>query len=243
MNIDKWLYPRPPVTWKLSEYGLQVIWVPVHKKILNNKTKIISIKQELEYSIEKGPISDHISDPLIDEIVEESDNTEHLQDKDLISQVIQDCDNLMSTVVKSPKISYLPSSAVDQNVGHTNVDESIALSQSCIWISAEENMTNQVDYRIPCMFTVCESRNANALIYFHSNAEDIRLCYPMCDDISTGLGVHVIAVEYPTYSYYTADRCNEAQICKDALSVYDFLLNTLRWPAGTIRFKIEIVYM
>jgi hypothetical protein len=73
------------------------------------------------------------------------------------------------------------------------------------------------------------------LIYFHANAEDIGLAYPLLDSIRNVIKINVIAPEYPGYGVYNTVRNvgknvtaqtiypSSEQIREDSKCVYDFI--------------------
>ena len=55
---------------------------------------------------------------------------------------------------------------------------------------------------IPSLFLPCVAGSSKLLIYFHANAEDIGLAYPMLDCIRQWARINVLAPEYPGYGIY-----------------------------------------
>lgn len=88
----------------------------------------------------------------------------------------------------------------------------------------------KVEYSIPCLFLKQNQYQTKVLIYFHSNAEDIHLCYKFCHHLMVQLNVCVLAVEYPGYSYYTNMETTEELICENAERVFDFLTQEIGIP-------------
>lgn len=87
---------------------------------------------------------------------------------------------------------------------------------------------------IPCMFLQCRKYPSDKLlIYFHANGEDIGRCYELCNTIREDLGVNVISVEYPGYSFYRGNP-SEKQILEDAETVLNFVHNVLEVPYNNI---------
>lgn len=89
---------------------------------------------------------------------------------------------------------------------------------------------------IPCLYLPSHSDCNKMIIYFHANAEDIGLSYPLLESMRTGARFNVLAPEYPGYGTYkettvrTKDdkakpiTCSSKQIREDAESIYDFVL-------------------
>ena len=79
--------------------------------------------------------------------------------------------------------------------------------------------------------------SSKLLIYFHANAEDIGLAYPLLDSIRNVIKINVIAPEYPGYGIYNTVRAvgkqvsnqtiypSSEQIREDSECVYDFVIN------------------
>jgi hypothetical protein len=75
------------------------------------------------------------------------------------------------------------------------------------------------------------------LIYFHANAEDIGLAYPLLDSIRNVIKINVIAPEYPGYGIYNTIRTggkqinnqtitpSSEQIREDSECLYDYILS------------------
>lgn len=81
-----------------------------------------------------------------------------------------------------------------------------------------------VIYKIPCMYHKQNQYQTKIMIYFHSNAEDINLCYDFCRHLMVQLNVCVLAVEYPGYSCFVGQETSEELICENAERVFDFLV-------------------
>lgn len=90
-----------------------------------------------------------------------------------------------------------------------------------------------VQYKIPCLFLKQNQYQTRVLIYFHSNAEDIHLCYNFCKHLMVQLNVCVLAVEYPGYSYFQGVETTEETICENAEHVFDFLTCELGIPQSS----------
>lgn len=48
----------------------------------------------------------------------------------------------------------------------------------------------------------CQQSTNKVILYFHANAEDIGLSYPLLDFLRTYTKCHVIAPEFPGYGIY-----------------------------------------
>ena len=55
---------------------------------------------------------------------------------------------------------------------------------------------------IPCLFLPSHSGCNKIIIYFHANAEDIGLAYPLLESLRTSSRFNVLAPEYPGYGTY-----------------------------------------
>mmetsp|Transcript_902 Transcript_902/g.2164 ORF Transcript_902/g.2164 Transcript_902/m.2164 type:complete len:369 (+) Transcript_902:180-1286(+) len=78
------------------------------------------------------------------------------------------------------------------------------------------------------------SPNARYLVlYFHSNGEDIGLCYSFARSLSTLLEVHVLLVEYPGYGICPG-TASENSLLKAAHAAFRFVSEQLRWPAEDV---------
>ena len=63
------------------------------------------------------------------------------------------------------------------------------------------------------------------IIYCHGNAEDLGIVRSWCRHISRGLGVNVIAWDYPGYGYNgTLGKCSESSCYDDMAQVYSWCL-------------------
>lgn len=88
-------------------------------------------------------------------------------------------------------------------------------------------------YKIPCVILEPSDHPSPLfLIYFHSNAVDIKESMKFYSFLGTGLCSNVVGVEYPGYGMYTGEA-NQKQIYMDALSVYDYLIYSLKVPPST----------
>ena len=225
MNIEKWLYPRPPVKWRLKDHELQIIWVPVYR------TSTLSGKHKKAPKEEGFDNVSPRSKQFFVEMLSSSQTTQFEQ--------IQVDDSLFkSEPIAEPRLTMYPEQktpiAIITSESRT-MESSMQLYSTTLWVMPESpDLPQTVSHKIPCMVTMSEAKDCVTLLYFHSNAEDIYLCSSMCDDLAAGLGVNVVAVEYPSYSYYKSNACHEEQICKDALAIYDFIVDTLQWPSDRV---------
>ncbi len=82
------------------------------------------------------------------------------------------------------------------------------------------------DY-LPCAYFEFSSE-ADTMIYFHSNAEDLSMLESVCETIRDKLKVNVLAMEYCGYSVYKGSQTNAERIKFDCLALIHFLRDTLR---------------
>ena len=66
------------------------------------------------------------------------------------------------------------------------------------------------------------------MLFFHSNAEDLKLCYDLADLFRTVLHINVLAVEYPGYGLYNSKKSARLML-EDAECVYDFAVSNLKF--------------
>eukprot|EP00747_Dinoflagellata_sp_TGD_P211904 gnl/TRDRNA2_/TRDRNA2_85072_c0_seq1.p1 gnl/TRDRNA2_/TRDRNA2_85072_c0~~gnl/TRDRNA2_/TRDRNA2_85072_c0_seq1.p1 ORF type:complete len:411 (-),score=54.14 gnl/TRDRNA2_/TRDRNA2_85072_c0_seq1:74-1189(-) len=71
------------------------------------------------------------------------------------------------------------------------------------------------------------------VIYYHSNGEDLGLCYSFGCGLRMVLEVHVLIVEYPGYGI-SPGKCSEDALMQVADVAYRFVSDVLRWPAEDI---------
>ena len=96
---------------------------------------------------------------------------------------------------------------------------------------------------IPCLYLPCATGSSKVLVYFHANAEDIGLAYPLLDCIRQWARVNVLAPEYPGYGLYTKKldaaqdpkqkkpnllKCSSKQLREDSEHIYDFILANIQ---------------
>jgi len=97
--------------------------------------------------------------------------------------------------------------------------------ESQINIDYREFRKHIFDY-LPCSYFEC-SPEADTMIYFHSNAEDLSMLQSMCDVMRDRLKVNVLAMEYCGYSVYKGDQTNAERIKFDCLALIHFLRDTM----------------
>ena len=86
---------------------------------------------------------------------------------------------------------------------------------------------------IPCFFTSWHGGSSKVFLYFHGNAEDLGKAEEFLSCLSEGLKAHVVAMEYPGYGIYPGTS-GEERICEEALNVYDYIHNILKWDEKDI---------
>lgn len=66
---------------------------------------------------------------------------------------------------------------------------------------------------IPCLYLPSMTGCNKLIVYFHANAEDLGLSYPLLESLRTGARFNVLAPEYPGYGSYkdTVPRSNNEQ--------------------------------
>lgn len=84
----------------------------------------------------------------------------------------------------------------------------------------------------PAIFLRCPAARY-FIIYFHSNGEDIGLCYAFGRGLRMVLEVHVLLVEYPGYGICPG-QCSEEALWVTAVSAFRFAVEVLNWPAEDI---------
>lgn len=96
-------------------------------------------------------------------------------------------------------------------------------SKSIIFIKKKkDNINDNNDHYIPCLFIQEREQSSKFLIFFHGNSEDIFISELIGQYFSEKLQVNVIIVEYPGYSIYNEAKSAET-MCYDSLEVYDFI--------------------
>lgn len=88
---------------------------------------------------------------------------------------------------------------------------------------------------IPCIYLRSTSNSLcpKYALFFHGNAEDINLASEILNHIRFTLSINVIAPEYPGYGVYPG-RPSEEQIFADTLSIYHYLVDTLKIHSNNI---------
>jgi pimeloyl-ACP methyl ester carboxylesterase len=86
---------------------------------------------------------------------------------------------------------------------------------------------------IPCLYIPYPHGSSKVLILFHGNAEDINNTKSLLETLSTFLGVHALAVEYPGYGIYAGEPSAE-RINQDAANVFDFIATQCNWGEQNI---------
>jgi len=91
---------------------------------------------------------------------------------------------------------------------------------------------NLCDY-LPCSYYEYGAE-ADTMIYFHSNAEDLSMLQSICDVMRDRLKVNVLAMEYCGYSVYKGHQTNAERIKFDCLALIHFLRDSLGVPTKRI---------
>jgi hypothetical protein len=52
------------------------------------------------------------------------------------------------------------------------------------------------------LYLPCDGGSQKLVIYFHGNAEDIGLAYDLLYRFGQEMGMHILAIEYPSYGLY-----------------------------------------
>ena len=60
------------------------------------------------------------------------------------------------------------------------------------------------------------------MIFFHGNLEDIGVASSFLQELSSGLNISILAVEYPGYGLYPGEKSPD-KLLEDSLCVYDFI--------------------
>lgn len=99
----------------------------------------------------------------------------------------------------------------------------------------DEDDINFKTKHIPCLLlrSTTTSLCPKYAIFFHGNAEDINLAYEMLSHIRFTLSINVIAPEFPGYGIYSGYP-KEEQMFEDSLSVYDYMVDTMKISANNI---------
>lgn len=252
MNIEKWLYPKPKVTWDLSDYLDEILWVPVYGNRDSQGSpspgKVIKLSTLFSESEQPNPKQiNPLSGFTMKASHRKSDSNElWVSSEDTTSsndQKVREADMLYQTqlgVLTSPLNSKdgthgfhsLPEHLLDQSI---HQDYSMRKKRSG-WISSDEvargparpiNPSLPIKRKIPCMLLRQNQYQDKVLIYLHSNAEDIHLCYQLCQHLMVQLNMCVLAMEYAGYSYYKEADTSEETICEDTVRMFDFLTDDL----------------
>lgn len=89
------------------------------------------------------------------------------------------------------------------------------------------------NYAFPCR--LIKSPSARYLIiYFHKNGDDLGKCKFFVEKLSTGLGVHVLVVEYPGYGLCWDRPKNADELNRHAQAAIGYAQLALRWPIDSI---------
>jgi dienelactone hydrolase len=102
------------------------------------------------------------------------------------------------------------------------------LGEELIWVPNSSN-----SYSIPCLLLKSEEGSNKIMIFFHANAEDLKLSYELIDLFRTVLHVHVIAMEYPGFGLYKS-KASAKTLLKDAEDIYDYVNSTLGFTGKDI---------
>ena len=79
---------------------------------------------------------------------------------------------------------------------------------------------------IPCLYLPWSDPSSKVLIYFHGNAEDLKLTQELMDVVRGNLQVHVIVMEYEGYGVYEGSTAAD-KILRDAEIVFHYVLQAL----------------
>ena len=80
-----------------------------------------------------------------------------------------------------------------------------------------------------------EKRDANLIIYFHGNAEDLSTCESFLSWLSLNTEYDVLCVDYMGYGRSSGENnTTESNMCVAADAVLDYALNTLKYKYHTI---------
>ena len=89
--------------------------------------------------------------------------------------------------------------------------------EELIWIPK-----NGEKFSIPCLLLKSEESSNKIMIFFHGNAEDLKISYELIDLFRVVLHIHVLAIEYPGYGLYKS-KCSAKLMLNDAETVYEFI--------------------
>ena len=80
-----------------------------------------------------------------------------------------------------------------------------------------------------------EKHDANLIIYFHGNAEDLTTCESFLSWLSLNTAYDVLCVDYVGYGRSSGENnTTEANMCEAADAVLDYAVNTLKYKYHTI---------
>lgn len=100
--------------------------------------------------------------------------------------------------------------------------------EELIWVPKDND-----SFSIPCLMLKSEEGSNKIMLYFHGNAEDLKLSYELIDLFRTVLHIHVIAVEFPGYGLYKS-KPSAKLLIEDAECIYDFVKNCLGFQSKDI---------
>lgn len=101
------------------------------------------------------------------------------------------------------------------------------------WIPAD----SAGDAPIPCMFyspRESQRKIEYFMIFSHGNGCDIGSMQYTLNEFCQSLNIYIISFEYPSYGVCTVSSPNQRTINRHADRTYDFVRNTLHWPAERI---------
>lgn len=102
------------------------------------------------------------------------------------------------------------------------------MGEELIWVPTLKGANS-----IPCLLLKSEEGSNKIMIFFHANAEDLKLSYELIDLFRTVLHIHVIAMEYPGFGLYKS-KPSAKSLLRDAESLYDFVNTTLHFTGKDI---------
>ena len=80
-----------------------------------------------------------------------------------------------------------------------------------------------------------EKRNANLILYFHGNAEDLTTCASFLSWLSLNTAYDVLCMDYVGYGRSSGENnTTESNMCEAADAVLDYALNTLKYKNHAI---------
>ena len=102
------------------------------------------------------------------------------------------------------------------------------LGEELIWVPSSSKT-----HSIPCLLLKSEEGSNKIMLFFHANAEDLKLSYELIDLFRTVLHIHVIAMEYPGFGLYKSKPSAKA-LLEDAESVFEFVSSVLGFAGKDI---------